>query len=263
MIITSLQNPTLKTAINLWDKKYRNRRGLFIVEGLREIERALSCGFEVSEVYYCTSVMNSQTKSILDQKLKSISSITELDEKCFAKLAMKSKTDGLIIVFKQKHLKLDDLYLGEKPLLVCVENLEKPGNLGALLRSCDGAKVDALVVLENNMDIYNPNVIRSSLGTLFSVPVVSCFNEEFKNYLKAKEIKSFAAILAEDTLKYTECDYTQSTALLLGSEAYGLSDFWKKNADCKVMIPMLGIADSLNVSVAGAVLIYESLRQRA
>ena len=192
---------------------------------------------------------------------KNIESV-EVSAKVLEKLAYGERHEGIIAVIKTPLLSLKDLKLSKEPLVVVLESLEKPGNLGAVLRTCDGVGVEAVLVCDPKTDVYNPNVIRSSTGTIFSIPVVCGSSSEISSFLKSKKIKICASTPAA-TKSYTQADFKGAWALVLGSESEGLSDFWLKLADLTVKIPMNGLADSLNVSISAAVILYEALRQRS
>lgn len=262
--ISSAQNPKLKAAIALGRQRERNETGLFLIEGAREIERALTAGYEVKQAFYCSEVMSPEGYSLLGALRSKLMApvFLEVGPEAFAKLAMREGSDGVAVVAKQKLHSLQNLHLGVAPLLLALESVEKPGNLGALLRTADGAGVDAVVVLEPTVDIYNSNVIRASLGTVFKVPVVSSSGREFLEFCKRSRLTVFAAALTERAVDYTKADFRSGSVVLLGSEAHGLSSELIAGADHIIKIPMLGIADSLNVAAAGAVLLYEARRQR-
>lgn len=262
--ISSRQNPKIKAAVALGKHRERQETGLFLVEGAREIERALACGYEVTQAFYCPEAMSPEGYSLIGAlRTKLLGPMyLEVDAEVFAKLAMREGSDGVAVVAKQKPHVLSGLRLGPSPLVLALEAVEKPGNLGALLRTADGAGVDAVIVLEHGVDVYNPNVIRSSLGTVFKVPVVVSSASDFVEFCRRGGIRISAAALSDRAVDYASVDYGGGAALLLGSEAHGLSSALIAAADHIVKIPMLGIADSLNVAAAGAVLLYEARRQR-
>lgn len=260
-IITSNQNPKVKFLNKLYDKSsFRKSEGLFVVEGEREVERALKSGYKLDTIFYCPEVGHSNDLSL--QKLFAIdeSKIFFIGQSIFENFAYREFSDGVIAVFKSRSHGLDDLKLSENPLIIIVETVEKPGNLGAIFRTADAAKVDAVIVCDSKTDLYNPNVIRASVGCLFSVPFASGRSEDVLEWAKSKKINLYGAALSAKQI-YTEVDYKKPTAIVVGSEADGLSDFWLKNTH-QIKIPMSGIADSLNVSVSTAVIIFEAVRQR-
>ncbi len=262
--ITSLKNPRVKAAIDLNKSKGRRATGLFTVEGAREIDRALQSGYELRELFICAKALSDDAVVLVQAaEAKGKAEMFDVTPPVFAKMAMREESDGLVAVMKQKHLQLKDLKLPAKPLILAVQSIEKPGNLGALLRSADGAGVDAVVLLDEALDLYHPHAIRSSLGTTFSVSVVEAKSDEFREYCQKAGIKTYAAALSKRAMPHHKADYRGGAAIVLGSEANGLTGDWLDAADEVVMIPMKGIADSLNVSTAGAVLLYEVVRQRS
>lgn len=263
--ISSPQNPKVKAAAALCKHRERQQTGLFIVEGAREIDRALASGYEVTQAFYCPEAMSPEGYALIGALRSKLTGpmFLEVGLDAFAKLAMREGADGVAVVAKQKPHALSGLHLGRAPLVMALEAVEKPGNLGALLRTADGAGADAVVVLEATVDVYNPNVIRSSLGTVFKVPVVACSTADFVAFCRRGGLGICAAALTDRAVDYAQVDYRGATALLLGSEAHGLSPALIAAADHVVKIPMLGIADSLNVAAAGAVLLYEARRQRS
>jgi len=263
--ITSLKNPRVKDAIALTKPRERAERGEFLVEGAREIARALKCGYQPVSAFSRERMgVSPEAAGILaDLGPRLGPQWYEVTGEVFAKLAMREDTDGLVVVMKMQRLGLKDLSIKGTPLLLAVHGVEKPGNLGALLRTADGAGADALIVLDGTVDPYNANVVRSSLGTVFHVPVVAAKSEDFLVYCRERRIKIHAAALAERSGGYAAVDYRGASAVLLGSESDGLPDFLLEKADHLVKIPMHGIADSLNVAAAGAILLYEARRQRS
>lgn len=262
--LTSAKNPTVKeTADLLARRKERDASGLFVVEGAREIERALTAGFTLVRFFECAELGTEASRAVTMRVAKMVDvDRFDVNEIIFAKLAMREGSDGLLAVFKQQRRSLADAKLGANPLLLALHGLEKPGNLGALLRTADGVGVDAVVLLDDMVDLYNPHVVRGSVGALFGLQIVRATSDEFDAFCRRSNVNVVAAALAEGARPHYEADYTGGTAVLLGSEADGLPADWIKRASACVMIPMRGIADSLNVSVAGAVIMYEALRQR-
>lgn len=262
--ISSAQNPRLKAAVALTKQRERQKTGLFLIEGAREIERALLAHYEVTQGFYCQEALSPAGYAVLGGLRGQLlpPPLIEVSPEAFARLAMREGSDGLAVVAKQKQISLKDLSLTSQPLILAVEAVEKPGNLGALLRTADGAGVDAVIVLEPTVDIYNANVIRASLGTVFRVPVVSAALSEFKQFCQKNALSVFAAALHEQAVAYHTLDYRRGSVMLLGSEAHGLTAELVEGADHVIKIPMLGLADSLNVAVAGAILLYEARRQR-
>ena len=261
MKITSLINPRIKDIVRLRDRKAREKSGLTIVEGVREIQCAHAAGVKFKEIYLCRELLSAKEEkdwaTIVSQKG---TTVEETDRKVFEKISYGDRLEGALGVCVPPSLDLTKLKLRSSALIVVVEQAEKPGNLGAILRTCDAAGVDALIVC-GQTDIYNPNVIRASLGTVFAVPVAQAGNEKVLEYLKQNKISIGAATPAA-TSSYGDVDMRKSFAIVVGSEEEGLSNFWLTKADTKVKIPMRGKADSLNLSVSTAILIYEALRQR-
>lgn len=260
--ITSTQNQLIKNLVKLREKRARQKSQTFLVEGAREISRALASGYELNDLFIYPDLVQNEDRELIQSIDGNKTRVYEINKECFGKIAIREERDGLMAVFQQKHFCLKDLKFKSAPLIVALEHLEKPGNLGAVLRSADGAGVDAIVLLENSVDLYNPNVIRSSLGAVFSVPVVVAKNEEFLEFTKQHKLATFTAALSDRSNYYTNFSFDQPVAFILGNEANGVTSFWFEQSDHLIKIPMMGIADSLNVSVAGSVLMYESLRQR-
>lgn len=254
-IITSSSNPKIKALLALQQKSSQRRKeSLFVVEGIRELERCIAAGYEADTVFVCPEIAGEME---LPQGCKRFYVSKEL----YAKIAYREGTEGVIAEVKSKTLKLEDLNLSDNPLIMVLESVEKPGNLGAILRTCDAAGADALLVCDPLTDLFNPNLIRASLGAAFSVPTVACGSEEAIAFLQSKGIRILTAQLQDSELYY-DIDMKRGTALVMGTESTGLSDVWRKAADAHIRIPMLGMVDSLNVSVSAAVLLYESVRQR-
>lgn len=259
--ISSVQNARVKRLVALQQKSAERRKDrLFVVEGCRELRHCVEAGFEVESVFFCPSVMKTQgdelPKGILDSGL-----CIEVSEQVYEKIAYRGGTEGVVATIRSRSLGLDDLVLGENPLLVVLERVEKPGNLGAILRSADAAGADAVIVCDPLTDLYNPNLIRSSIGAIFTVPCVACGSEECIGFLKRKGIRILTAQLQDSELYY-DTDMRRPTAIVMGTESTGLTDVWRQAADAHIRIPMLGRLDSLNVSVSAAILLFEAVRQR-
>lgn len=258
--ITSLQNNRIKNIVKLSKAKERKAQNLFILEGARELTLALSAGYTIDSVFICPELFY---KTDYPQVLNTIGDDIkyEVSEQVFEKIAYREGSDGLITLAKPKSHTLGDLKLNDNPFIIILEAVEKPGNLGAILRSADAAQVDAVIICDPLTDIYNPNAIRSSVGCIFTVPTAICSSDEALTWLKANNIKSFAAELQASNW-YHEENYTQPSAIVMGTEADGLTSFWLNNADRRIKIPMRGKIDSLNVSVSTAVITFEAMRQR-
>jgi TrmH family RNA methyltransferase len=260
--ISSTANPRLRGALRLRGRRERDRHGLTLVDGVRETARALAGGASLREVFVSTQFCNDdECRALLDQLTAAEVPLWELGPDAFARLAYGDRLDGVIAVAEMPRHSLADLPLPADPLLAVIEGVEKPGNLGAVLRTADGAGVSAVIVAESGTDLFNPNVIRASLGTIFSVPVAVASTGDVLAWLGERGIRIVAARV-QASIDYTTADYRGAVAIALGSEARGLSDAWAELADISVHVPMLGIADSLNVSATAAVIFYEALRQR-
>ena len=250
-IITSVQNARIKHVVALQQKSsLRREEGLFVVEGQREIEHCIACGYEIKELFLIDTLDYSGNIPA-----------TVVTPQVYEKMADRERTEGIIAVAKCKEHRLDDLHLKEKPLVVVIESVEKPGNLGAILRTAEAAGVDAVMVCDPLTDLYNPNLIRASIGGVFSVPVAVCNSKDCIAFLKAHKIRILTAQL-QDSYDYYDYDMHEATAIVMGTESTGLTQQWREAADAHIRIPMLGRLDSLNVSVSAAILMYEAVRQR-
>lgn len=258
--ITSLQNTRIKNIVKLGKAKERREQDLFILEGARELTLALSGGYKPDSVFVCPELF---TKTDYPHVLDSITEdlIYEVSQQVFEKVAYREGSDGLIALMKPKQHSLVDLSIKSNPFIIILEAVEKPGNLGAILRTADAAQVDAVIVCDPQTDVYNPNAIRSSVGCIFTVPVAVCSSTEALAWLKQQGITSYAAELQASEW-YQDVNYTTPSAIVMGTEADGLTDFWLNNADKRIKIPMRGKIDSLNVSVSTAVITFEAMRQR-
>jgi len=260
--ITSLQNPRVKQLVKLRERRDRDEAGLFLVEGYREVRRALEKGVRPKELYFGPDwFLGENEPALIEQARQAGAQLFELSKDAFAKVAYRERPDGLLAVAPQWRRTLDDLTLGPQPFLLVVESIEKPGNLGTILRSADAAGCDAVIVCDPVTDVFNPNVVRASTGVLFSVPVVVAESAAVHAWLKAKGIRTAATTPHTDNL-YTATDLRGPLAVVMGSEQYGLSEFWMKGADVLVRIPMAGQADSLNVAMATIITLFEAVRQR-
>ena len=293
--ITSAQNPKIKQLLLLQEKsKARREQGLFVVEGARELSHCLEAGYTVKTIFVCPAIVGgftaegivSQIASALLRPLPlatpagpSLLSgrgwpeicdttpsaveplVIELPEQLYRKVAYRESTEGIIAEVEYKTLGLKDLQLPENPLIMVLESVEKPGNLGAVLRSADAAKADAVLICDPLTDLYNPNLIRASIGAIFTVPTVAVSSEEAIAFLQARGIQILTAQLQDSSLYY-DVDMTRGTALVMGTESTGLTPLWRKAATSHIRIPMLGRLDSLNVSVSAAILLFEAVRQR-
>lgn len=261
--ITSSQNPKIKQVLSLRKKSKRDETNLFLIEGYRELLSAVDNGFSIQTLFVCPSFFLKDNEPKLINKIAQIAQVLELPEHLFEKISYRDRPDGLIAIALQKHLQLSDLkqYTEKDFFCVVAESIEKPGNLGTILRSCDAAGASFLIVCDKCTDIFNPNVVRASVGTLFTVPVVDTTKSELFTFLKKEKIKICAATPHTENL-FTKTDLTGKVALCMGTEQYGLSDEFMKKSDILVKIPMMGKADSLNVASATTLMLYEALRQR-
>ena len=290
--VTSAQNRKVKTLLALQEKaRLRKEMGLFVVEGRRELGHCIRAGFEIDTLFYCPEIAGcseedfglhlpgtgrrgasarysrSQDKVLLrnddalEMILEKAGQIVEVPRELYEKIAYRGGTEGMIAEVKVKERTLGGLEMREKPLVVVLEGVEKPGNIGAVLRSADAAGADAVLICDPLTDLYNPNLIRASIGAVFTVQVVCCSSEEAIKWLKDNKINIYTAQL-QDSSWYYDTDMTGGTAIVVGTEATGLTDGWRKAADGHIRIPMLGELDSLNASVSAAILLFEAVRQR-
>lgn len=265
--ITSSQNPTVKLALSLRDRRDRDKTGLFLIEGYRELLRAIDGNAKIQTLLVCSELYLGNNEPHLIERCRARGAkVLHCAPHILQKLSYRDRSEGLLAIAYQRHQGLDELskrLSTEHPaFLLVAEAVEKPGNLGTILRSGDAVGLDALVVCDACTDIYNPNVVRASVGTLFTVPVIECTTAEAIPWLRAHDIAILAATPQAKEL-YTEVDLTKPIAIAVGTEQLGLSDAWMDQADLQVRIPMCGVADSLNVATATTLLLYEVLRQRA
>lgn len=254
--ITSAQNPKIKLLLELQQKSsVRRQHGLFVVEGRREIERCINSGYQVDTLFWCPEIFGTEEPQV--EGARQFQVTTDI----YNKVAYRGGTEGVIAEVNVRQQTLKDLKLQKRALVVVMESVEKPGNVGAILRTADAANADAVIVCDPLTDLYNPNLIRASVGAFFSVPCVACTSEECIKWLKENGIQILTAQL-QDSCFYYESDMVRSTAIVVGTEATGLTDQWRQAADAHIRIPMLGIGDSLNVSVSAAILMFEAVRQR-
>ena len=261
-IITSLQNPRLKRLVRLRDRRARDEEQAFLVEGYREVRRALEKKVRLDELYFAPEwFLGENEPALMAEAAAGGAQLYELSKEAFAKVAYRERPDGLLAVAPQWKRALFDLRLSAAPFLLVVEAIEKPGNLGTILRSADAAGCDAVIVCDPVTDLFNPNVVRASTGVLFSVPCVVEESAVVLAWLRERGIRTVATTPAATAL-YSDSDLTGALAIVMGSEQYGLSEFWLKNADLPVRIPMAGQADSLNVAMAALITLFEAVRQR-
>ncbi len=264
--ITSLSNPKIKDLVALQAKsESRRSRGVFVVEGLREVTRCLIGGRRVASLFYCPEIIDPKEISALESTGSGLprSGVFEVSRAVYEKAAYRGSTEGVLAVVEMgEPLTLEALQLPQNPLIIAIESVEKPGNVGAILRTADAVGVDAVLICDPRADLYNPNLIRSSLGAAFTLPIVACTSADAIAWMQKHGIKILTAQLQDSELYY-DTDMTCATALVFGTEADGLTDIWRRASGGKIRIPMNGVVDSLNVSVSVAVLCYEALRQRS
>ena len=260
MLISSLQNLSVKKLVKLSKARERKAQNLFVIEGARELSLAMAGDYSIEELYVCKELfLNTRYPDVLDTIDED--KIIEITTQVFEKVSYRKSSDGLIALAKPKTHPLTDIQLSDNPFVIILESVEKPGNLGAILRSADAAAVDAVIICDPQTDIYNPNVVRSSVGGLFTVQTAVCTTQEAMEWLNKHAIASYAAEL-EAAEWYQNVDYSGPTAIVMGTEADGLTNSWLNYATKRIKIPMRGKIDSLNVSVSTAVLTFEAMRQR-
>lgn len=259
-MITSLQNPSIKNIVKLSKSKERKAQQLFVIEGARELSLALQSNYQLDSVYVCREMFE-KTKypDVLDALSENV--IYDISSAVFEKIAYRENSDGIVALAKPKSHTLADLSVSQNPFVIILESVEKPGNLGAILRTADAAAVDAVIVCDPQTDLYNSNVVRSSVGGLFTVQTAVCTSVEAMAWLNEQHIDAYAAELQAAEF-YQTIDFTQPSAIVMGTEANGLTNFWLQQAKKRIKIPMRGKIDSLNVSVSTAILTFEAMRQR-
>lgn len=256
--ITSLDNQKIKEVVSLYKNKKRQEAGIIIVDGLREIVLAKQAGLEIRDIFYCPELSN-KGLDFLSEKEKE--KVIEVSEAVFKKICYKESPDGFLSLIKRPKNDLSKLKLKTKPLIIILEAVEKPGNLGAIIRTAYAANIDAIIINSGQTDIYNPNVIRASEGLIFFQPIFNLSYDKTIKFLKENKIKSYAAG-TKGSIDYLKADYTKSCAIILGAEDKGLSHEWLEKADKVIKINMREGVDSLNVSVSAAIIIFEALRQK-
>lgn len=253
-MITSKVNPKIKNIVKLQKASERRKQNRIIIEGRREIERAVICGFEIDTLFICPEIIKDDIK-IPARYLE------EISKEVFDKIAYREGNDGLLAVAVPKYADLNSFKPKKNPLIIVLETVEKPGNLGAIMRTADAAGVDAVIIADQRTDLFNPNAIRASIGCIFSVPLFACSSKDCITWLHKNDIKIFCTSL-KASIDYLDADFRQGAALVMGTESTGISDIWMETADQNLIIPMNGIADSLNVSVTTAIMVFEAVRQR-
>lgn len=261
--ITSAQNPKIKDFLALQEKsRLRREKGLFVVEGRRELLHCLEAGFSPRTIFVCEEILGAGEMEAVLGAAGEGCTVFSVSANVYDRMAYRSGTEGVTAIMQARNLRLEELrFRNEEPLIVVVEAVEKPGNLGAILRSADAAGADAVIVCDPLTDLYNPNLIRASIGAVFSVPVVAASSAETIEWLRSRGVTIYTAQLQESSWYY-DCDMKKATAIVMGTEATGLTGIWREAADRHIRIPMLGKLDSLNVSVSAAVLLFEAVRQR-
>lgn len=257
-LITSTQNPKIKSLLALEKPRERRKQQLFVVEGAKEVRMAMEAGYRIGNIFFCEEILDKKESGDL---LKQDKLLIPVSKDVFDKIAIRESTGGILALAEQKLHRLQDIKLSANPLLLILEAVEKPGNLGAILRTADAAGVDAVIICDPQTDFYNPNVIRSSVGCVFTKQIASATSEETINWLNQQHINIFCTYL-KASKPYHETDFTKPCAIVMGTEATGLSDVWVKNSTANIIIPMQGKIDSMNVSNAAAVTVFEARRQR-
>ncbi len=257
--ISSIQNTLVKNTVLLKEKsKARKKQGFFVLEGVRELTLAIKANYKIEQLLFYTKLISFEE---VDKLVTNDVELIEISKDVFQKLALRNTTEGIIAIVKNREFSLENMHLKNNPLILVAEAPEKPGNIGALLRTADAANVDAVIIANPKTDLFNPNIIRSSVGCIFTNNIGIGSTSEIISYLKKHRINLFAAALHEDSEIYIQQDFTKATAIIVGTEATGLSNTWMQQAK-KIIIPMQGEIDSLNVSVSAAILIFEAKRQR-
>ncbi len=261
--ISSLQNSLVKKVLVLKDKsRERKKEGLFVLEGQRELELSLKGGYEIQTLFFYDAIIQKEHVLELLKGLKSLPELISVSKDVYKKMAYRETTEGVVAIVKSKSHDLEDLnFQNAKPLILVAEAPEKPGNMGALLRTADAANVDAIIIANPKGDLYNPNMIRSSVGCVFTKQIAIGSSTEVIDFLKIKGIDLYCAALTAST-KYTKIDFTKASAIVVGTESTGLTKEWLDNSTQNIIIPMQGEIDSMNVSVSAAIVIFEAIRQR-
>ena len=258
--ISSIQNPFIKDLLKLQDKsRERKKKGFFLVEGQREISLVIDGGYEIETILFVPDMFSDEN---LEELLKHTKNCIEITKEIYQKIAYRDTTEGVIAIVKSKDFNLKNINFNTTtPLVLVLEGIEKPGNIGAMLRTADAANVDAVFIANPKTDLFNPNIVRSSVGCLFTNQIGVGTPEEIIDFLQQKNINIYSATL-QNSNEYHKNDYTNATALVVGTEATGLTQIWRDKATQNINIPMQGQIDSMNVSVAAAILTFEAKRQR-
>jgi len=259
-IISSNQNPGIKNIVSLQKNSERRKQKLFTIEGTRELEKAIQADYEIAQIYFSEDIISQE--QLIDLVGRDTNArVFRVTGHVYNKIAYREHSGGVIALAKPKEHSLKSVIVSENPLIVVIDGIEKPGNLGAIFRTADAAGIDLMIVTDPATDLYNPNAIRASLGCVFTVPVAIATVEESTAWLKNHGIHIYCSAL-QASVPYNMPDYTKSCALVMGTEASGLSGVWLGHSASNIIIPMAGTADSLNVSTAAAILIFEARRQR-
>lgn len=262
MIISSSQNDRVKELVRLRDRRDRDRTGKFLIEGFREIWRAVDAGLRIDTLFVCSPLFLGPNEEALIQRITSMGTeLVELAETPFRKVSYRDRPEGLLAVAPQFDTALSSLSLAATPLLLVAESIEKPGNLGTMLRTADAVGADAVIVADATTDPFNPNVVRASTGTLFTVPLAVASTEGTVDWLRTNHV-SIVATTPDTRTEIWDAELTGAVAVVIGAEQYGLSDAWLEAADVQIRIPMAGMADSLNAAMAAGVVLFEAVRQR-
>jgi TrmH family RNA methyltransferase len=260
--ITSATNARIKSIVRLRRRRERDATGTFVVEGYRELMRAVAAGIDIDALFVCDELFLGGNEPALVERAEAAGAeIVPVAQEPFTKASYRDRPEGLLAIARHFPTALDRIDLSDSPLLLVVESIEKPGNLGTMLRTADAAAVDGVIVTDPTTDPFNPNVVRASLGTLFTVPIAVTDTDTAIGHLAAAGVRTIATT-PDATCAHSDADLTGSVALLVGSEQYGLSDRWLEAADERVVIPMPGSVDSLNAAMAAGIVVFEALRQR-
>lgn len=262
MLITSVKNPKIKRVCALRERRERDREGVTVLEGYRELSRSMDAGIKLTELYHCPELYLGEHEGELIARAEAQGAeIYETNADALVKMAYRDRPEGLIALAQMRHKGLDEMPVVPNGLYLVAETIEKPGNLGSMLRSADAVGATGMIICNRQTDVFNPNCIRASTGAIFSVPLAETSSEEAVEWFRKNNIRTLAAS-PHSHETYTDVDMTQGIAVVVGAEQYGLSEYWMKNADIGVVIPMLGRMDSLNVATAATILLYEAARQR-
>jgi TrmH family RNA methyltransferase len=259
-IISSKQNPRIKNIIHLQKRGEREKQGVFTVEGIKEVEKAVAMDYELDSLFFCPEIIETSLVERIIERKESVQCF-EVSREVYNKIAYREDSGGIIILAKPKLHALNELKPDANPLILVVEGVEKPGNIGALYRTADAAGISAIIICDPGTDLYNPNAVRASLGCVFTIPTAICTTNQAIDWLKERKIQIFASYLQAAT-HYHKVDFTKPSAIVMGTESTGITKQWVDAADANIIIPMQGKADSMNVSTAAAVLIFEACRQR-